>query len=137
MPSTWVRIGPLGPFTSPSGRGLSTNKVPAANEDVLRLGDIGSILKPGFSQIDVADQDSLYATALKYILTIAVMAGLQIETDAVTNTLTFSILYGDEAGTVCEGNDPRLSDAREPLAHAITHEPTGSDPITSYITDDV
>lgn len=32
----------------------------------------------------------------------------------------FNVNFGTEAGTACEGNDPRLSDARKPLDH--THE---------------
>lgn len=38
--------------------------------------------------------------------------------------------YGTGANTFTEGNDPRLSDAREPLPHAATHASTGSDPVT-------
>ena len=47
-------------------------------------------------------------------------------------TLTTEIrpLFGSAAGTVTEGDDPRLSDARQPLAHASDHATAGSDPIT-------
>lgn len=34
----------------------------------------------------------------------------------------FNVNFGNEANTACEGNDPRLSDARKPLVH--THEIT-------------
>ena len=37
---------------------------------------------------------------------------------------------GTTTGTVAAGDDPRLSDARTPTAHASTHETGGSDPIT-------
>ena len=40
------------------------------------------------------------------------------------------IPFGDQEGTVCEGNDPRLDASRPPIAHAETHTATGSDPIT-------
>jgi hypothetical protein len=30
----------------------------------------------------------------------------------------FNVDFGKEAGTACEGNDPRLSDSRKPLAHS-------------------
>lgn len=30
----------------------------------------------------------------------------------------FNVSFGNEQGTACEGNDPRLSDARTPLAHS-------------------
>ncbi len=46
-------------------------------------------------------------------------AGLKIAGSQIT--------YGTGANTACEGNDPRLSDARTPTAHAPTHERGGSD----------
>ena len=39
-------------------------------------------------------------------------------------------VYGALAGTITEGNDPRLSDARTPLAHASAHASGGSDVVT-------
>ena len=42
----------------------------------------------------------------------------------------FNDNYGTGAGTVCEGNDSRLSDARTPTAHAATHT-NGTDDIQS------
>ena len=38
--------------------------------------------------------------------------------------------FGTGAGSVCEGNDPRLNDARPPAAHASYHSAGSSDPIT-------
>jgi len=40
------------------------------------------------------------------------------------------IEFGTGAGSVCEGNDPRLNDARPPSAHASYHSAGSSDPIT-------
>ena len=40
------------------------------------------------------------------------------------------IEFGTGAGSVCEGNDPRLNDARPPSAHAAYHSAGSSDPIT-------
>ena len=37
--------------------------------------------------------------------------------------------FGSIAGTFCQGNDSRLSDARTPTAHATTHQSGGSDSI--------
>jgi hypothetical protein len=37
--------------------------------------------------------------------------------------------FGAASGTFCEGNDPRLSDARTPLSHGPTHHLGGSDPV--------
>lgn len=42
----------------------------------------------------------------------------------------FNKNFGNSAGTVCEGNDERLSDQREPTAHATTHASGGSDALT-------
>ncbi len=39
-------------------------------------------------------------------------------------------VYGTTAGTVTQGNDTRLSDARTPLTHASSHAAGGSDPVT-------
>src|SRR5262249_15280327 len=41
--------------------------------------------------------------------------------------------FGSAGGTFCEGNDARLSDARAPLAHALTHLPGGPDGIASGV----
>ena len=46
----------------------------------------------------------------------------QLQTD-------ISLNFGSAAGTVAEGDDPRLSDARNPLAHAASHASGGADPI--------
>ena len=40
------------------------------------------------------------------------------------------IEFGSGAGSVCEGNDPRLTNSRPPSAHASEHESNGSDPLT-------
>ncbi len=51
--------------------------------------------------------------------------------DNVSQTRTEVVpVYGTAAGTITEGNDARLSDARTPLAHASTHTSGGSDPVT-------
>jgi hypothetical protein len=38
--------------------------------------------------------------------------------------------FSNTAGSFCEGNDARLSDDRDPNAHAASHASAGSDPIT-------
>lgn len=48
----------------------------------------------------------------------------------LTADRTLSVSFGTLAGTVTEGNDSRLSNARTPTAHASTHATGGSDPIT-------
>jgi hypothetical protein len=47
----------------------------------------------------------------------------QLRTDIAPN-------FGTTAGTITQGNDSRLSNARTPLAHAATHATGGSDPLT-------
>ncbi len=46
---------------------------------------------------------------------------------AADRTLTVS--YGSTAGTAAQGDDPRLSDARVPTAHAPAHAAGGTDPL--------
>jgi hypothetical protein len=41
--------------------------------------------------------------------------------------------FGSSAGTITEGNDTRLSDARTPTAHAVSHRAGGSDPVEAGI----
>lgn len=57
---------------------------------------------------------------------ISSITGLQSALDSkeplITKKTAFNKDFGSTAGTVCEGNDSRLSDSREPLAH--THEMT-------------
>lgn len=49
---------------------------------------------------------------------------------AITKKTAFNKDFGTAAGTVCEGNDARLSDTRTPTAHASTHASGGTDAIT-------
>lgn len=44
-------------------------------------------------------------------------AGTGLSSNVYGTVDTFSVDYGNTAGTACEGNDPRLNDAREPLPH--------------------
>lgn len=41
--------------------------------------------------------------------------------------------FGNSAGTVCEGNDSRLSDARTPLSHSMSHITGGDDIIPNAV----
>ena len=45
----------------------------------------------------------------------------------LTANRTLAVSYGSSAGTACEGNDPRLSDSRQALAHKTSHQSGGSD----------
>ncbi len=54
---------------------------------------------------------------------------LLLKEDAFTKNTAFNKDFGTAAGTVCEGNDARLSDARTPLAHNTSHQSGGGDAI--------
>ena len=43
---------------------------------------------------------------------------------------TLTVSYGTAAGTACQGNDARLSNARTPTAHKPTHKTGGTDALT-------
>ncbi|WP_302980398.1 phage tail protein, partial [Bilophila wadsworthia] len=43
---------------------------------------------------------------------------------------TLTVSYGTAAGTACQGNDARLSNARTPTAHKTTHRTGGTDALT-------
>jgi hypothetical protein len=45
--------------------------------------------------------------------------------------------FGTTAGTFAEGDDSRFSDSRTPLAHASSHLPSGSDPLTTAIAGSI
>lgn len=50
--------------------------------------------------------------------------------DANGKILLSAYSFGTVSGTVCEGNDPRLSNTRTPTSHANTHVAGGSDEVT-------
>jgi hypothetical protein len=54
-------------------------------------------------------------------------------TSASAARTNLGVAYGTTAGTVCEGNDSRLSNARTPTSHASTHQTGGSDAIAPVI----
>lgn len=61
--------------------------------------------------------------------TISAGTGLTGGGDLTANR-TLAVTYGTTSGTVCQGNDTRLSDSRTPTAHAASHASAGSDPVT-------
>jgi len=54
-------------------------------------------------------------------------------TGLTANADDLSVDYGSTAGTACQGNDVRLSDARTPTAHAGSHITGGSDIVANAI----
>ena len=60
----------------------------------------------------------------------AITAGTGLTGGPVTGTGTIAADFGTTAGTICQGNDARLTASVAPLAHASTHTAAGSDPLT-------
>ena len=60
----------------------------------------------------------------------AITAGTGLTGGTITGTGTIAASFGTTAGTICQGNDARLSAPVAPLAHASTHAAAGSDPLT-------
>lgn len=69
----------------------------------------------------------------------AITAGTGLTGGTITGTGTIAANFGTSAGTICQGNDARLSGGGGvPAAHAASHTALGSDPLTlsqSQITD--
>lgn len=82
------------------------------------------------------DEDSGGTATVSYGSPVAIIVGGS-SSDGVATTVARSdhhhalAPFGSSAGTFTEGNDPRLSDSRTPTAHASSHLPAGSDPLTT------
>lgn len=63
----------------------------------------------------------------------ATQTALNNKEDAFTKNTAFNKDFGTATGTVCQGDDSRLSDARTPLSHASTHT-SGADDIQDATT---
>lgn len=61
---------------------------------------------------------------------VSVTAGTGLTGGTITTSGTISVNFGSTAGTVCDGNDSRLTNSRTPSAHANSHASAGSDPVT-------
>ena len=60
----------------------------------------------------------------------SITAGTGLTGGTITTSGTIAANFGTAAGTVCQGNDARLSDARTPTAHKSSHAQLGSDPLS-------
>jgi hypothetical protein len=90
----------------------SAYSLPAATASVLGGVKIGS----GIS----IDGNGVISAAAGYTLpnaTTSTLGGVIVGTGLAVASGTVSVSYGSSAGTACEGNDSRLSDARTPTAH--------------------
>lgn len=59
-----------------------------------------------------------------------ITAGTGLSGGTITGTGTIAANFGTTAGTICQGNDARLTAPVAPLAHNSTHTAGGSDPLT-------
>jgi hypothetical protein len=60
----------------------------------------------------------------------SITAGTGLTGGTITTSGTIAANFGTAAGTVCQGNDSRLSNARTPTAHAASHQNGGGDEIS-------
>jgi hypothetical protein len=60
----------------------------------------------------------------------SITAGTGLTGGTITTSGTIAADFGTAAGTVCQGNDSRLSDARTPTAHKTTHSTFGNDALS-------
>jgi len=102
-----ITQGPQGPAGS-NGQGVPTG------------GTTGQVLKKASN----ANYDTEWGTGggggSGTVTSVALAGtGLSISGSPITasGTITANVAYGTTAGTACQGNDSRLSDARTPLAH--------------------
>lgn len=58
--------------------------------------------------------------------------GIKVGTGLAINSAVLSVSYGSSAGTACQGNDSRLSDARTPVSHASSATTYGVGTTSNY-----
>jgi len=76
----------------------------------------------GLSNVDnTSDADKPISTATQL--------ALDGKKDDFSENTAFNKDFGSSAGEICEGNDARLSDSRNPTLHAASHQQGGSDEI--------
>lgn len=90
---------------------------------VLLEGEVGITMDTTPKKFKIGNGTSVWADLLyeKQGIAISDIPGLQAALDAkedeFTKNTAFNKNFGNTAGTVCEGNDSRLSDSRIPLPH--------------------
>lgn len=77
------------------------------------------------SAADKKKLDGIATGANNYTYTLpaatsSVLGGVKTSTGITNSSGTISVAYGTAAGTACQGNDSRLSNARTPVAHTST-----------------
>lgn len=112
-------------YTLPHNDGLAFQQLTTdGNGNMFWSG--GSEVAPGAAYDTIQDSGS----ALNQRTILNFLNGLQASDEPSQQRTNVQPLFGTSAGTVAQGNDSRLSDARTPLAHAASHGSGGSDPVT-------
>ncbi len=104
---------------------LSNARTPTAHAASHEDGGTDELL---LAQSQVVNLPSDLATRVPTTRTVTAGTGLT-GGGALSTNITLSADFGSTAGTVCQGNDSRLSNARTPTTHGSTHGSAGSDPI--------
>lgn len=113
-------------YTLPVADGLPNQQLTTDGNGRLFWSTAGAGAGAGGSAIEVV-QSSGFTLTQRNVLNFA--NGLLAFDEAQNTRTTVQPLYGFTAGTITQGNDFRLSNARTPLAHKSTHQIGGSDPI--------
>ena len=95
------------------------------------FGQVRSVFgRTGHVTAHAGDYSAAQVGAPPVARTISAGTGLTGGGDLSANR-TLSVSFGSTAGSVCEGNDPRLSGGGAPSMHALNHLPGGSDALAS------
>ena len=113
-------------YTLPVADGLPNQQLTTDGNGRLFWSTAGAGAGAGGSAIEVV-QSSGFTLTQRNVLNFA--NGLLAFDEEQNTRTTVQPLYGFTAGTITQGNDFRLSNARTPLAHKSTHQIGGSDPI--------
>jgi hypothetical protein len=116
------------------GEAVASGTTPYASQAYVQAGDAATLESAeGYTDAEVTTLALATATALtgkvdttRQVTTTAPLTG----GGALSGNLTLGVSVGSSTGTVAAGNDSRLSDARTPTAHAVTHAEGGADPVT-------
>jgi len=91
-------------------------------------GVLGTTISDALDQLEA---DMVALSALKVSTSRQIIAGTGLlGGGTLASDRTLSADFGTGAGKVTEGNDSRLSDARTPTAHKVSHQDGGSDEIS-------
>lgn len=115
--STWAELA-----SSASVSGLDT-RLTTAETDIDNL----EAALPGKAPTNHASTETTYGVASD-----TEYGHVKTSTGITNSSGTISVAYGTTAGTACQGNDSRLSDSRNPTAHAASTTTYGAGTASNY-----